>query len=981
MKSRILAVFCAALFLTAFSVSSWAQTAPGTLKGQVSDPAGAVVTQVTVTATSSTGQTASAVTNRQGMYEIKGLAPGKYSVRATASGFSDFQEIDFSIASGQVQQFDIRLEIPMQKQQVNVEEQSSSVDVAPASNVSAIVLKGKDLDALSDDPDELQSDLQTLAGPSAGPNGGQIYIDGFTGGQLPPKSSIREIRINTNPFSSQFDRIGFGRIEVFTKPGTDKFHGQFSFNDNDSALNGKNPFGGANQLDYRSQQYSGNVGGPINKKASFFFNVERRNINDTSIVNAVVLDPSFNQVPLSESVLDPRVRTNITPRFDIQLGANNTLTTRYQYETDTENNNGVGGQQFKLPTQGLDLNNTEQSFQVSDSQIINPTTINETRFQYNRNRNSQTPQNLSSAISVLGAFVGGGNSSGTNVDHNDRYEVQNYTSMSRGKHFIKFGGRLRASHEVNSTTGGFNGTFTFTNCFAALPGNNPCPGGLPNTALSAYQITQQGLQNGLTTAQIRAAGGGASQFILTTGQPLANVNFADAGLYAEDDWKLRPNFTLSYGMRFETQTAINDHASLAPRIGIAWGLGSAKSQPKTVLRAGFGIFYDRFSQNLVLQAQRQNGITQQQFVVNFPDFYPNIPSQAALAAAQTFPTVYQISPNLKAPYMMQTALTLERQVSKTSNVSATFINSRGVHQLITDNINAPLPGSGLRPNGTATNIYEYESEGIFNQRQLIVNGNVRVGQKLTLFTYYSLNFANGDSSGAGSFPSNPFNLSADYGRTAFDIRNRFAVGGSWTLPYGVRLNPLVSVTSGVPFNIILGRDLNGDSIFNDRPTFATVAGPSVVQTQWGAFDTSPKAGQTVIPMNYGQGKPQFNFNLRVSRTIGFGPKVESAAGANRGAGGGGGDRGGERGGGGGGFGGARGPGGPGGTFAANNANRRYNLTVSANVRNLFNYVNYGTPIGNLNSPLFGQSNTLAGGGPGGSTAANRRIELQMQFSF
>src|SRR6266446_240503 len=181
MKFRILEVFCAALFLSAFSVSSLAQTAPGTLKGQVSDPAGAVVIQANVTATLSTGQTASAVTNRQGMYEIKGLARGKYSVRATASGFSEFQETDFAIASSQIQQFDIRLEIPMQKQQVNVEDQSTSVDVAPSSNVGAIVLKGKDLDALSDDPDELQSDLQTLAGPSAGPNGGQIYIDGFTG--------------------------------------------------------------------------------------------------------------------------------------------------------------------------------------------------------------------------------------------------------------------------------------------------------------------------------------------------------------------------------------------------------------------------------------------------------------------------------------------------------------------------------------------------------------------------------------------------------------------------------------------------------------------------------------------------------------------------------------------------------------------------------------------------------------------------------
>jgi hypothetical protein len=956
-----------AFFFLLVCGSSFAQDAPGTLKGQVSDPSGAVVVQATVAAISSTGQSTSAVTNRQGSYEIKGLAPGKYSVRATAKGFSDFQETDITISAGQSQQFDIRLEIPVQKEQVNVEEQSNSIDASPASNVGAIVLKGKDLDALSDDPDQLQADLQALAGPSAGPNGGQIYIDGFTGGQLPPKASIREIRINTNPFSSQFDRIGFGRVEIFTKPGTDKFHGQFSFNDNNSVLNSKNPFGGANQPDYQSQQFSGNVGGPLNKKASFFFNVERRNINDTSIVNAIVLDNNLNSIAFSQGILTPRTRTNISPRLDYQVTPNNTLTARYQYETDSQTNSGIG--QFRLPSQGVDSNNNESSLQISDSQIINPTTINETRFQLQRERTSQSAQNFLPTISVLGAFTGGGSSSGISANHTERYELQNYTSMSRGKHFIKFGGRLRTSREATSSTGGFNGTYTFT-------------------SLSAYQITQQGLQQNLTPAQIRAAGGGASQFILTTGQPLARLNFADAGLYAEDDWKMRPNFTLSYGLRFETQTAISDHASFAPRLGIAWGLGSAKSQPKTVLRAGFGIFYDRFSQNLVLQAQRQNGISQQQFVVNFPDFYPTIPDPATLAASQTSPTIYQINPNIRAPYMIQTAVTLERQLTKTATLSVTYLNSRGVHQLVTQNINAPLPGtfdpaipgSGVRPNGTPTNIYEYESDGVFNQKQIIMNTNVRLGQKLSLFSFYTLSFANGDSSGAGSFPSNQYNLSGDYGRTAFDIRNRIFVGGSITVPHGIRLSPFVNITSGQPFNITLGRDLNGDSIFNDRPTFASdLTRASVVKTQWGTFDTAPIAGQTVIPINYGQGQSQFSFNLRVSRTIGFGPKVEARTGQG-GRGGSGGGGGGERGGAGGAFGGQRGPGGPGGIFGADNVNRRFNMTVSANARNLFNYVNYGVPTGNLTSPLFGKSNSLAGG-QFASGSANRRIDLQLQFSF
>ncbi len=150
-----------------------------------------------------------------------------------------------------------------------------------------LVIKGKDLEALSDDPDELQQELEALAGPSAGPNGGQIYIDGFTAGQLPPKSSIREIRINQNPFSAEYDKLGYGRIEIFTKPGTDQFHGQFMLDGNSSAFDALSPFA-QNQPSFHSELFSGNVSGPLSKKASFFFTAQLRQINDSNIVNAVV---------------------------------------------------------------------------------------------------------------------------------------------------------------------------------------------------------------------------------------------------------------------------------------------------------------------------------------------------------------------------------------------------------------------------------------------------------------------------------------------------------------------------------------------------------------------------------------------------------------------------------------------------------------------------------------------------------------------
>ena len=138
----------------------------------------------------------------------------------------------------------------------------------PSANGDALVLRGSDLDVLSDDPDDLAADLAALAGPGAGPNGGQIYIDGFTGGRLPAKASIREIRVNHNPFSAQFDRIGLGRVEVFTKPGSEDFHGEIQTHDGSDALNARNPFTPVKPK-WQRLGLEGEIGGPIGKKTSF----------------------------------------------------------------------------------------------------------------------------------------------------------------------------------------------------------------------------------------------------------------------------------------------------------------------------------------------------------------------------------------------------------------------------------------------------------------------------------------------------------------------------------------------------------------------------------------------------------------------------------------------------------------------------------------------------------------------------------------
>jgi hypothetical protein len=956
------------------SAQSQAQSpaATGTMRGQVTDPSGAVVPNATVAVLVSGGQTHSATTNRSGSYEIGNLAPGKYTVTANALGFAAFVQNDVAVAAGQVAQFNISLDINVQKEKVNVEEETPQVDVNPSNNASAVVLSGKDLEALPDDPDELQSDLEALAGPSAGPNGGQLYIDGFTAGQLPPKSSIREIRINQNPFSAEYDKLGYGRIEIFTKPGTDKFHGQFSVVGNSSGLNTRNPFlGDAAQEPYDSVIYMGNVGGPINKKASFFFDAQRRNIDEIAIVNAPALDANFNQIQLRESVPNPRTRTNLSPRIDYQVTPNNTLSARYQYYRDTQENAGVGG--TVLPEAGYDTTSSEHSVQITDTQVLGTKAVNETRFQYLRDNSGQTPvttplQNplpstvtIIPSISVLGDFTGGRSSSGAQTDHQDHYELQNYTSISQGRNFVKFGGRLRVIHETNTSSAGFNGIFTFPD-------------------LPTYENALQGLANG-TPSQLKLDN------TATDAVPTVPVTVVDAGLYIQDDWKVRPTFTLSGGLRFETQNAIHDHADWAPRLGFAWGIGGGgKSAPKTVLRGGFGLFYDRFAQDLVLNADRLNGLTQQQYIVPFPaDCFPNALS-CLTSETQTTSSIYQISPHLHAPYIMQTAFSLERQVTKIANVTVSYLNSRGVHQFVSLNINAPTPGtpfsSGPPPDPAAGPIYQYTSDGVFRQNQLIANVNIQAGARLSLHGYYSLNYANSDASGAANFPSDQYDLGLDYGRASFGIRNRLFMGGTIGLPRGFRLSPFMIFNSGTPDNVTVGQDLSHDSLFNDRPALATNVSGSCLSPTVPCHYVVPTSSYVPIPINYLTGPSQFTLNLRLAKTFGFGPELGGKNGAQQsggppGAGPPGG--GGPRGGGGGGYG--RGPGGGGGFGGAGPAtNRRYSLTFSVNARNVLNKMNAAPPIGVLSSPNFGQSIALAGG-PFSSAAANRKIELQAMFSF
>lgn len=879
-----------------------------------------------------------AETNDFGIAQIRSLADGEYQITVTAVGFKEYKSQTFSLKNGEVKRLEVVLEIAVIESKVDVGE-TQSID--PEKSGTTVVLGEKEIESLPDDPIELEKAIRRLGESVTGSSDLTISVNGIQGGKLPPKQAIQQIRINQNVFSAQYDGPFGGGIDIFTRARVKKFSGYLSFNFADSRFNAADPFLGR-RVPYQSRNYYLFLLGPLGKKANFQLNGGRSESDTSAVVNAFVLNSNLQPVEFKQSFASP----SRSERFSLTINADPTKKHKLYLNYNIDNSRGkgqnVGG--FSLPSRANNSNFQSQYLQLSDTYLVNPNIVNQTKFLAGYSVNRSFGGSNDAAINVLDAFFGGGSQQNSS-NKNFRFDLSNETTWQMGKYGLGFGWRIRGENINQNSTANFGGTYTFSGRIAPNldANNNPLTDDAGNfvtsqiSSLESYRRTLLFRQAGFSAQRIRELGGGANQFTISGGNPEIKASQYDYAFYVQNSYKVSQTIAASFGVRYENQTNIKSDFNFAPRIGIIWSpKAKEKANPLYTLprvSLGYGIFYTRFSLNNIISVRQTSDINRSQYLVtdtNILDTFPSFPSvgllqQFALPATRRF-----IDEGFGTPYQSLLNLSATKKIPLGMSMNFTFSHGISRRQSFTQNINAPLagtfdplnPSTAVRPFGNTGNLYEIQSTGKIKTTRFSVNLNFPDSQKLFAFINYSFSKSQSNIvSGSGS-PYDPYNFTQEFAPTIYDGVHR--VGGfyGYQLPHKFYVSGDFSVSSGTRFNIFTGRDTNGDGFFSERPSFATdLTKPGLIRTKYGILDPNPSPTDKLIPRNLGRGPGSFSFNSRFSKTIGFHEDVK------------------------------------------NKKPPKQSLTFSLNVNNVFNIINRGNPIGNISSPNFLRS--LAGNSDGG----------------
>jgi len=581
---------------------------------------------------------------------------------------------------------------------------------------------------------------------------------------------------------------------------------------------------------------------------------------------------------LVENVDVPGHNTRLFGRFEFDLTPKHTLTVIYKFKNKSQHNEGI--RSFDLPERATDFSIHESEVKVFERAILSPRFLNDLRLTYKDEPQQTTSISSQRAIIVLGAFNSGGAQITQQLEEKTA-AIQDVATVGWGKQTIMFGGgaRPRFFHVTDSSN--FAGTFTFA-------------------SLASYSAGQPEL------------------FTMNQGNP--RVSFAQKEYYTfvQDEVQVRPSFSLSLGLRYEWQSNVDYRKNFAPRVAFAYAPGRGP----TVLRGGFGIFYDRQPDILQQQAALYDGTQGHQIVLNNPG-YP-VPFDPTSPPP---PSLLRIAPGIRTPYLMQASIGVERKLGRGRNLLAIdYTTTRGIGLYRTRNINAPLPDTGAIPDPNFGNIDQFESSGRSRSNSLTASLQTALKNRVNLLAQYTFSKGMDDTSGFASLPANNYDLRPEYGRSDYDRRHRFNLIGTWHIYKGFRAGTVVNLSSGIPFNITTGYLNNGDLMPTARP---------------------PGIGR-----NAGAGPGYASVDFHLAKRINF-RRTEGENGNPRIAGR------------------SRMPG-LSGISGGGSEDRVSQLEIAIDAFNAFNHTNFKNYVGTLTSPIFGRAN-----------AANppRQVQVSAKYHF
>jgi len=754
----------ALLFAALIAQNAAAQPGRDTaLRVVVLDPTGAVIVnaKVTVQPVEPAGSPIEVPTNDRGEAAFNGLTPGRYAVRAEFEGFEPKAD-DVRVRAGSNARREMKLNLAKIAQDVQVGQDPRDRALDSRGNAFGNVLTRAQIEALPDDPDEMEEALKAMAGPGA-----TIRVDGFRGSKLPPKSQIQSIRFRRDLMAAE--NHGGGAlvfVDISTRPGGGPLRGSVDFTFRDESLNARNAFAprlGAEQQQNGTFTLSGSL---IKDRTGFTLTTNGVNAFDSKTLKAALPDGT-----LSDSVRRPTDRTNFTARVDHALTKSHTLRASFQHNGVDSSNLGVGD--YDLPSRAYSRDTTEDTFRLSASGPVGKNFFNESRFQVRRQTSASQSLTDAPALLVLDAF----NSGGAQVSGGRKgidFELATDLDYAKGRHSARAGFLFEGGTYRSDAAQNMGGTFTFS-------------------SLSAYDA------------------GRPTTYTQRMGNPLVDYSHAQLGLYAQDDVRLARSLSMSVGLRQEIQSHADDYLNIAPRLGMTW---SPFRNGSTTVRGGAGIFYDWYDAQTYEQTLRVNGVKQTDLVIQNPGF----PDPFSNGSGNVLPSSrYQQADDLTLPTILRTNVGVERSVGKFGRINAGYSFVRGRDLFRGRNVNAPL-ADGRRPDPTVGNVTQVESTARSRAHMINTGFNMNLPWHRTfLFVNYGFANAMNDTDGPFSLPANSLDPGAEWGPSPTDVRHRVSGMFNMNLWGNFKLATIFNGNSAQPYNITTGLDDNNDTVSNDRP--------------------------------------------------------------------------------------------------------------------------------------------------------------------